>query len=88
MAHPNICFAGTPFATPTPLFFSAGESEALYSDIVKVYQALKNVPGNKVEFQTQANAVHDIILVGNIVGFEKEAAVAAKAANKFLESCN
>jgi hypothetical protein len=87
MAHPNICFIGTAFATPTPLFFSIGECEALCADMAKVYQEFKAIPGNTVELQVQTSAVHDIILVGDIVGFEKEAIVATKAANKFLESC-
>ena len=87
MNHPNICFIGTAFATPTPLFFSVGECESMCADITRVYQEFKAIQGNKVELQVQTRAVHDIILIGNIVGFEKEAVVAAKAANKFLESC-
>lgn len=87
MSHPNICFIGTAFATQTPLFFSIGECEALCADMTRVYQEFKAIPGNKVELQVQSKAVHDIVLVGHIVGFENEAAVAAVAANKFLESC-
>jgi acetyl esterase/lipase len=86
MAHPNICFAGTAFATPTPLFFSSGEAEALVKVIVKAAQEFQNIPGNKVEIQIQDNAPHDIILLGDVIGFEKEIEVAVKAAQKFLES--
>jgi acetyl esterase/lipase len=85
MAHPNICFTGNAFATPTPLFFGIGECEALQKDILQAAQDFKNVPGNNVEIHVQDKAVHDIILLGNIVGFEKENTLAMKAANKFLE---
>jgi acetyl esterase/lipase len=87
MTHPNIRFTEAPFATPTPLFFSQGGCEALCHDIIKVGEAFKVVPGNKVELQVQDKAVHDIILLGNIVGFEKEAIEAAKAADLFLDGC-
>lgn len=87
MAHPNICFSGTAFATPTPLFFTIGESEALAKVIMKAAQDFQKVPGNKVEIQIQDHAVHDIILLGRLLGFQKQTEVATKAANKFLESC-
>jgi acetyl esterase/lipase len=87
LAHPNICFVGTPFATPTPVFFSVGECEGLYPDIVKVYEGLKTVSGNKVDLYIENKAAHDIILVGPIIGFEKQADEAARRANRFLEGC-
>ena len=87
LTHPNIRFLGNAFATPTPLFFSVGECEVLFNDDVKAYQEFAAVPGNKVELQIESKAVHDIILTGHIVGFEKEAAFAAERAGKFLEGC-
>lgn len=87
LAHPNICFAGAPFPTLTPLLFSAGECEALFADIVEVYEEMKKVPGNKVELQIQNYAIHAIVALGKITGFEKQAVAAAKVANQFLESC-
>lgn len=78
---------GTPFATPTPVFFSVGECESLYPDIVKVYEGLKTVSGNKVDLYIENKAAHDIILVGPIIGFEKQADEAARRANSFLEGC-
>ena len=103
LSDPNICFIGTAFSTPTPLFFSTGECEALYHDDVKVYEEFSAMKGNKTELQVAAHAVHDIstfvfilhflrklltcylkVLVGNVVGFEKEAALAAKQAGEFL----
>ncbi|KAE9378595.1 alpha/beta-hydrolase [Stipitochalara longipes BDJ] len=86
LSDPNICFIGTAFATPTPIFFSTGECEALYHDNVKVYEEFTAIKGNKTELQVAAQAVHDIILIGNVVGFEKEAALAAKQAGDFLKA--
>jgi acetyl esterase/lipase len=87
MAHPNICFIGTAFATPTPLFFSVGECEALQSVIIQAAREFKNVPGNKVEVYIEDYAVHDIILMGHVLGFKEQVSEAVKAAGKFLESC-
>ncbi|KAH8750118.1 Alpha/Beta hydrolase protein [Hyaloscypha sp. PMI_1271] len=86
-SDPNICFIGTAFATPTPLFFHTGECEALYHDDAKAYEEFTSVKGNTTELQIAVQAVHDIILVGKIVGFEKEAAFAARQAGDFLKQC-
>lgn len=86
LSDPYIRFLGTAFKSETPLFFSAGDSEVLFHDDVKCYEEFRDA-GNKVEFQVEKNAVHDIILTGNIVGFQKEAQLAARRAGIFLESC-
>jgi acetyl esterase/lipase len=87
LGHENINFKGTAFYTPTPLFFSAGESEALYHDILIVEGQFRAVEGNKTEMQVERNAVHDIILVGDKVGFEAEARLGVSRAWKFWEGC-
>lgn len=60
LSDPTICFIGSAFATPTSLYFSTGECEALYHDNVKVYKEFSAVKGNKTELQVAAQAVHDI----------------------------
>jgi acetyl esterase/lipase len=87
LGHENINFKGTAFYTPTPLFFSAGESETLYHDILIVEGQFREVEGNKTEMQVERNAVHDIILVGDKVGFEAEARFGVSRAWKFWEGC-
>jgi acetyl esterase/lipase len=87
LEHPNIRIAGNAFATPTPLYFSTGECEVLYHANVKTYDDFKAVTGNKVKLEIEKAAVHDIILVGHAVGFEKEAVLAAKRAGEFLKTC-
>lgn len=82
--HPNICFIGNAFPTETPIYISTGEAEVLMHDDIKLYEDFKAVKGNHVQLQLEDYAPHDIILVGKIIGFEKEAALAAKRAGKFL----
>ncbi|APA11351.1 hypothetical protein SS1G_11601 [Sclerotinia sclerotiorum 1980 UF-70] len=81
-----ISYIGNAFRSSTPLFFSAGECEVLFDDIVRVYGEFTEV-GNKTELQIDGNAVHDIMLTGHIVGFEEEAVLAVKKAAEFWERC-
>ncbi|KAH8820772.1 Alpha/Beta hydrolase protein [Xylogone sp. PMI_703] len=87
LAHPNICFTGTPFVSKTPMFFAVGECEALYFDIIKVYEGLKAMRENKIGLYIQRKATHDIVLFGGILGFETEATKSVEAANKFWDGC-
>ncbi|TGO57971.1 hypothetical protein BCON_0060g00450 [Botryotinia convoluta] len=84
LSHPNISFVGNPFKSPTPLFFSAGECEVLFDDVVRVHNQFTEA-GNKTELQIEEGAVHDIILIGNLLGFKEEARLAAKRAGEFWE---
>ena len=86
ITDPYIRFLGTAFKTPTPLFFSAGESEILFHDDVKCFEEFKEM-GNKVELQVERNAVHDVILVGNVVGMTGTAREASRRAGVFLTGC-
>jgi acetyl esterase/lipase len=85
MAHPSICFLGTAFQTPTPLFISTGECELLFAENVKLYEEFKAVPGNNVELQIEKAAPHDIVMVGELLGFEKEAILSVRRAGEFWE---
>jgi len=87
LKHPNIDIQNNAFETPTPLFFSAGECEMLFHDIVKTCDAFKSISGNKVALEIEKGAVHDIILIGKVVGMEKEAAFGVKRAENFWKSC-
>lgn len=86
ISSPYISFGGQPFATPVPLYISTGECEVLLHDDVKLYEEMRAVKGNTVELSVEEHAVHDIILVGDKMGFEKEALQAAKRAGKWLSS--
>ena len=86
LEHPSICIQGNAFATRTPLYFFVGGCEVLFHDLVKMYEEFKAVKGNKVKLEIEDAAVHDIILIGHMVGFEKEAAFGAKTAGEFLKT--
>lgn len=81
-----ISFKDNAFATETPIYISAGECEVLYHDCVDLYERMRAIKGNQVEFQIEENSVHDVILLGPIVGFEKEAVQAAKRAGDYLRT--
>lgn len=81
---PYISFENNPYKTSVPLYFSAGECEVLFHDIIKVYDQFNSIPGNNVQFQIEEYCVHDTILTGKIVGFEKEARQGAKRAGEWL----
>ena len=82
----HISFIGNAFKTETPLWITAGEYEVLLREIEKFAEEMKAVKGNNVDFDLQDYAVHDIILTGDKVSFEKEAVAAAKRAEKWLGS--
>ncbi|SMR49236.1 unnamed protein product [Zymoseptoria tritici ST99CH_1E4] len=82
--HPYISFNGHAFATKTPLYISTGECEVLYHTDVDLYEKFNAIKGNKVDLQVEEHGVHDTILAGPLLGFEKEADVAAKRAGEWL----
>ncbi|KAF2159693.1 hypothetical protein M409DRAFT_29855 [Zasmidium cellare ATCC 36951] len=86
LEDPYIHFTGNPFRTPVPIYVSTGECEVLFHDDVKLAEEFKAVAGNKVELQIEEYSVHDTILAGPLLGFEKEAQQAAKRAGKWLRT--
>ena len=77
-----------PFVTPTPMFFQAGTSEILFDDIVSAKEEFEKVrkdgKKNTVHLHLAEDCNHDVILLGNLNGFGRQATEAAKAANRFL----
>lgn len=83
--HPYITPLNNPFSTKVPIFMQHGTAEILYDEQELFYQQMKEVPGNYIERMEIANAPHNTFLAGQILGFEKEAAVAADRAKRFLD---
>ncbi|KAF2434212.1 alpha/beta-hydrolase [Tothia fuscella] len=75
-----------PFATTTPIFIQTGRAEVLYDDDIKIADQFREIKGNKVELLVTDNAPHDIILVGALIGFQKDAGSIAKSAGEFLRA--
>jgi acetyl esterase/lipase len=76
---------GHPFKTQTPLWIHTGDAEVLYHDDIEIAAQFKK-EGNKVELVVSESAPHDILLVGHIIGFERDARAAAKQAGEFLRT--
>jgi len=89
---------GDPYISPTyntfvaegtPLFVQAGSSELLYDEckdfVEKMRDEEKNGKKNKIEFAVVAEANHDIIFVGDILGWKKETEEVAEQAGRWLK---
>ncbi|MCJ1442298.1 MAG: hypothetical protein MMC23_002791 [Stictis urceolatum] len=76
---------GHPFATETAVWIQACGLEVLYHDCLEFKEGMEKVQGNRVGWYVEPVAPHDIILVGHLTGFEKQAVKAAKAAKKWLD---
>jgi acetyl esterase/lipase len=76
--------AAHPFHTKTPVWILGNGQEILFEQISEFADKMKRIEGNKIGFHSEEIASHDILLVGNVTGFEKEAENAAKAAVEWL----
>jgi acetyl esterase/lipase len=72
------------FATEVPIWMMTGTAEVLTDTIVDFAGRMRNVEGNKIGLHEVKDAPHDIFLVGDRMGWGKEAKIAAIAAIKFL----
>jgi acetyl esterase/lipase len=80
---PYAALKGQPFRTEVPLFANAGGAEVLCPD-VKEWAAMMKKEGNHVTWDVEEGAPHDILLVGNTLGFRAEAGRCAKRAGEWL----
>ena len=83
--HPYFSPLNHPFSISTPLWIMVGGAEVLYDTIVGFADQMRRMQGNRVTLYEAPNAPHDIILVGHVLGWVKEADVGAQAAAEFLE---
>ena len=82
--RPYVVQLGYPFQSVSPIWICVGGLEILSSDGLHIAEELK-AKGNVVETYTIPGAPHDVMFVGNILGFKKEAVEATKAAGRFIE---
>ncbi|KAF4628224.1 hypothetical protein G7Y89_g9928 [Cudoniella acicularis] len=74
-----------PFATKVPIWMMTGTAEVLTDTIVDFAGRMRSVEGNKIGLHEVQNAPHDIFLVGDLMGWAKEARAAAVAADSFFK---
>ena len=63
-----------------------GGLELLYAEGVRFADGMRAIRGNQVDLYVEPFALHDILLVGNLIGFATEAAKGMKLAGEFLVS--
>ena len=73
-----------PFSTPTPLWIMVGSAEVLYDTIVEFADQMRGMEGNRVTPYEAPSAPHDIVYIGHVLGWAKEADAGAQAAAEFL----
>lgn len=73
------------FKTEVPLWVHAGGAEMLFVDDKEWAGDMKKA-GNDVTWAVEKHAPHDIMAVGHMMGFQKEAVNSAKQAGEWLRS--
>tara|TARA_R110002003_G_scaffold3_22_gene120 strand:- start:9794 stop:10921 length:1128 start_codon:yes stop_codon:yes gene_type:complete len=85
LSQPYVNAKLKPFKTDVPIWVTTGGAEVLYFDDVEWYEKAK-AAGNDVTLHVEPNVPHDILLVGDPMGFAKEATNSAKKAGEWLKN--
>ncbi|GKZ26940.1 hypothetical protein AbraIFM66951_008113 [Aspergillus brasiliensis] len=81
---PYLSPALHPFATPVPIFAQAGGAEVLCDSVRNFADAMRAVPGNRVEYLEMPGLPHDIYMMGHILGWPEEQEEMIEAAARFV----
>jgi acetyl esterase/lipase len=73
------------FEVGCPVLIVVGEVEILCNAGLQLAEELKK-KGNTVEVYVQKDAVHDVILMGKVLGFEKEVQKSAQKAGEWIKA--
>ncbi|KAF3039059.1 hypothetical protein E8E11_000796 [Didymella keratinophila] len=85
LSNPYFTHKGRTFKTEVPIFVNTGSGEILFFDDCEWARNMSEV-GNDVELDVEEHVPHDVLLLGNILGFHNEATACAKRAGKWLQS--
>lgn len=85
-SDPYVSPLGHPFATPVPIWASAGAAEMFFERILQWAGEMRGVPGNRVEACEEEGAVHDSFFVGELLGFEESANEVTAKAGRWVRS--
>ncbi|KAF2728407.1 alpha/beta-hydrolase [Polyplosphaeria fusca] len=80
---PYVLHKKASFKSSVPMFVNAGTAEVLYFDIVEFTDSMKKA-GNDVTLDEEPDAPHDVLLLGNQIGFTEAATMSAKRAGGWL----
>ncbi|KAF2825330.1 alpha/beta-hydrolase [Ophiobolus disseminans] len=85
LAHPYINHKLKMFKTEVPLWVNTGGAEVLFFDDKEWSEKMKDA-GNDVTLMIEKTAPHDVLLIADALGFQKEADNSAKQAGEWLKS--
>lgn len=77
---------GHAFACKTPIWIAVGELEVFLDEDVRFVEQMRAVDGNMVGVHVIGGAPHDVMFVGNLLGFESEVRGAGEEASRFIAS--
>jgi acetyl esterase/lipase len=83
LSQPYINHKAKMFKTEVPLWVHTGSAELLFFDDKEWAEKMKEA-GNDVTLVIEKNVPHDILLVGDVLGFAKEATDSAKKAGEWI----
>ncbi|RAK97551.1 alpha/beta-hydrolase [Aspergillus ibericus CBS 121593] len=73
-----------PFATPVPIFTQVGGAEILCDSVRRFVDAMRAVPGNRIEYLEVPDVPHDIYMMGHMLGWPEEQTKMMEAAAEFV----
>ncbi|KAJ8113342.1 hypothetical protein OPT61_g4509 [Boeremia exigua] len=85
LSNPYVSHKNRTFKTPVPMFVNTGGREVLYFDDCEWAEKMREA-GNDVTLDVEEKVPHDVLLIGNVIGFDKEATASAKRAGEWLSS--
>jgi acetyl esterase/lipase len=85
LAQPYINHKMKMFKTEVPMWVNTGGAELLYFDDKEWAETMKDA-GNDVTLDVEKHVPHDVLLVGDMLGFGREATNVAKHAGEWLRN--
>lgn len=77
---------GNPLTTEVPILVWYGEREIFAPRVLTWAEEMQKVPGNKVDIFCEKDAVHDTIIIGNVLGWEESAQGVAARISEFIRT--
>jgi acetyl esterase/lipase len=84
LSSPYVSQKNRTFESEVPMWVNTGSGEVLYFDVVEWVEKMKEA-GNDVTLDIEEHVPHDILLIGHILGFQKEADNMAKRAGAWMK---
>ena len=83
---PYLAPARHPFAIKTPIWVQGGSCEVLIDTYRAFVSGMQSIEGNRVEYYEVPFAPHDILMMGLVLGWRRQAEEMVEVAGRFLGS--